>query len=930
MKQLLLKVGLLIVLFTVSVNAQVLTPADNATGVSRLPSYTWTASTPNYTIQVYSDAGMTTLVYQATGLTTESYTPTVLLTANTQYWWKVTDSQGIPVEVTGTFYTDYLTSPASTITGVPLQPKLEWLAVTGATGYTVTVSTSNTFPVGPNTFTIDAGTNLFAVVPEANILTASTVYYWKVETAGVTNVSGTWSFQTAAAVTFVINNPTSGSTVYTLSQMLSWTSTPVTAIRYRVQLVQQTAMPANPTEWAAGINADIPVSGGWSNSFYTANGLVGGKTYWWRVIGLKSYGGELRVYGYSSGASFITSGGTGVTCTPSYPADGITVTTSPFTAYWYVDQYQTGLRYQIRYANAATVTAGELSDASAVNYPLDADMPTATTTSLFMTFPTLTNGATVYWQVRVYDPTGAGAFGAWSIVEDFVFQGPGTLVQPTLAYPIDDVVLYTTSPMMSWYLGQSYSGLTFNLYYRVVGAGAFTGPIDAGTSTFYTLSGLTPGESYEWYVASYNGVTESTPSTTETFSVAGGASTYAVATNPLDDLTVYTNTPTVSWYLEGANLGITGYNIEYKLQSSVGWTHLGATPTVSSPWTNFYELPALAWGGAYDWRVGTYDGATTTFNVLGEGSFIVTGGTSNPPVLSNPADASIVYSTTAYLSWYVNGSTAGIQNFILEYSPSPDFANPLLTTQETLSSSTLTRNLAGLTSGATYWWRVRAWYGGAVYADSPVYEFTIDLGSLSVVQPLIGGPHNVTVKTASPVLSWFTPMQAAAQQTYELEISENEAFQGSQIYPNLTLSKQAVTGLANGDYFWRVRGKSATGDYSYYSAIAKFSVNGGVVSVDKPNEVPTAFALSQNYPNPFNPTTTIKFSLPEASFVSLKIFDILGREVKTLVSQEMTAGSHIVNWNGDNEAGGKLSSGTYIYSISAGKFNQAKKMTLLK
>ncbi len=812
-----------------------------------------------------------------------------------------------------------LISPVDKITGIPLRPRLNWSAVAGASSYTVTISTSNTFPVGPNTFTITTA-NTYAIVPELNILTANTEYFWKVETSGSPSLP--WSFYTTPLLTVTLNNPVSPE--LSLAPILTWRSNAVgIGMRYKLQLVQQTAMP-DTNQWNSGATVliDHPLVS------YRTNTLIGGRTYWWRIIAVRTYdSGNIRVYGYSAPASFTTAGGTTVLCTPTFPTGGITLKHSPITASWYGSIYQNGLKYQIKYnIGSGSTTDGELN--SGTKYPLDGDMPLADATNLFITFPSVSNNSHVYWQVRVYDPS-ISSFGAWSAVEDFIFKGSGTLYKPTLTYPIDNVTIYTTSPLLSWYIGEAFSGLTFRVYYRVAGAGSWTGPI-ASTNTFYSLSGLTPGTNYEWYVASYNGVTESTPSTTGTFSVAGGASSYAVATNPLNDLMVYTNKPIVSWYVEGANLGITGFDIEYRLQGSGVWIHSGGIPTVSGSYTNFYELPVLEWGGAYEWRVGKYDGVTTSFNALGEGSFTVTGGSTNAPILMNPPDASIVYTSTVYLSWYINGSTAGIQNFILEYTPSMNFTNPELTTTEILSPTTLAKNVTGLISGATYWWRVRAWYGGSVYANSPTYSFTIDLGSFSVVQPLIGGPNNITVDTKNPILSWYTPIQAANRQKYELEVSRDRSFSGSTKYTDLTINRQTVSGLEDGEYFWRVRGKSNTGDYSYYSSVGKFSINGCVVSIDKGNEVPTTYTLLQNYPNPFNPTTKIKFSIPEAAFVSLKIYDILGREVKTLISQEMTAGLHIVNWNGDTDSGGKLSSGTYIYSISAGKFNQARKMTLLK
>jgi len=86
-----------------------------------------------------------------------------------------------------------------------------------------------------------------------------------------------------------------------------------------------------------------------------------------------------------------------------------------------------------------------------------------------------------------------------------------------------------------------------------------------------------------------------------------------------------------------------------------------------------------------------------------------------------------------------------------------------------------------------------------------------------------------------------------------------------------------------------------------------------------------AFNLNQNYPNPFNPSTVIKYSVPEKSFVSLKIFNILGMEISTLVNETKNAGNYSVSFNAAN-----LPAGIYFYSITAGKNTAVKKMILLK
>jgi len=93
---------------------------------------------------------------------------------------------------------------------------------------------------------------------------------------------------------------------------------------------------------------------------------------------------------------------------------------------------------------------------------------------------------------------------------------------------------------------------------------------------------------------------------------------------------------------------------------------------------------------------------------------------------------------------------------------------------------------------------------------------------------------------------------------------------------------------------------------------------------------PTAFKLERNYPNPFNPETVIKFALPEATPVTLKVYNILGQVVNTLVNEMLPAGDHSVIWDGKNEQGTDVASGVYFYRIRAGDFESIEKMTLLR
>jgi len=106
--------------------------------------------------------------------------------------------------------------------------------------------------------------------------------------------------------------------------------------------------------------------------------------------------------------------------------------------------------------------------------------------------------------------------------------------------------------------------------------------------------------------------------------------------------------------------------------------------------------------------------------------------------------------------------------------------------------------------------------------------------------------------------------------------------------------------------------------------------SGPTVGIEDSEVLPTAYAISQNYPNPFNPTTTISFQIPEASNVSIIIFNNLGQKIRTLVNENKNPGNYNVVWDGRDESGFQVSSGIYIYRIQAADFNQSRKMLLVK
>jgi hypothetical protein len=132
---------------------------------------------------------------------------------------------------------------------------------------------------------------------------------------------------------------------------------------------------------------------------------------------------------------------------------------------------------------------------------------------------------------------------------------------------------------------------------------------------------------------------------------------------------------------------------------------------------------------------------------------------------------------------------------------------------------------------------------------------------------------------------------------------------------------------ADGKNNVKVRITSIQPGWDWWWAVDNFCVKGyGYIGVaNNQNRIPKEFSLSQNYPNPFNPTTVIAYELPKASSVKLVVYDMLGREVKTLVNEFKQAGSYDVSFDASS-----LASGVYFYRINAGSFTDVKKMMLIK
>ena len=117
---------------------------------------------------------------------------------------------------------------------------------------------------------------------------------------------------------------------------------------------------------------------------------------------------------------------------------------------------------------------------------------------------------------------------------------------------------------------------------------------------------------------------------------------------------------------------------------------------------------------------------------------------------------------------------------------------------------------------------------------------------------------------------------------------------------------------------------------SYPDADNPAVVNTAVASADEGSLLPSEYALFQNYPNPFNPSTQISFDVPNSEFVTLRVYNLLGQDVKTLINQSMTPGRYTVEWNGNDMLNNDVASGVYFYELRGESFISRKKMLLIR
>ena len=364
------------------------------------------------------------------------------------------------------------------------------------------------------------------------------------------------------------------------------------------------------------------------------------------------------------------------------------------------------------------------------------------------------------------------------------------------------------------------------------------------------------------------------------------------------------------------------YHFQVRSDSATGFKNTSGflvNDSTSDFDTTYTIAAALTPSKTYYWRVRGYNPAGSS-NWSPVDSFTVMYLPVTPTKVYPAANQANVPVNPLTLKWR---HEAGDSNYVVNLWSFTSAGQQLMV--DTTRHDTSWTIPSGLNNRFTYYWKVLCFNQGGASAFSAIDSFT------SVIEvsnpPITISPKGI----GTPVgrRTTFTWNPAVNAQWYHLQVATASDFSGDIVVDTTMIPDTTVeiadTLAASTTYYYRISSINLGGEGAFSGAVV-FKTGTGVTGVRyQPGAVPKDYALYQNYPNPFNPSTVVQYDLPKVSNVSLKVYDVLGREVATLVNAKQAAGSYQVTFNMDRYA-----SGIYFVRLVAGKYVHTEKMMLLK
>lgn len=452
--------------------------------------------------------------------------------------------------------------------------------------------------------------------------------------------------------------------------------------------------------------------------------------------------------------------------------------------------------------------------------------------------------------------------------------------------------------------------------------------IDVGLDTAYTLSGLTSGEEYSVMVTCYDNGGEESWFSTELF-VSPTSISLITTEDTLDFGAIFVGDSTQTSLLVNNNgtadlniTNITSSTTEFEPEIDsllVSPSSQGIIPIIFKP-TEFGLVTANL-----SITSDAYNTPVLEVTLIGSGDF-----EPNPTMISvvdvpddQGGQVRLSFTRSKYdgIDNTLNIESYTVWRFIDETGwDAVGMFNAVQDTVYHYVSPTLCDSTAEGICRSTFKVSAHTYDSDIFFWSDSMSGYSVDNISPEVPTGLLAQAMNGSIE-----LSWDVSSDEDFQY-FKLEKATDSGFTDYETIETIDTSYTDTDYEINITYYYRLSAVDYTGNVSGYSEI----VESTVLLIDSNGIIPEVYALHQNYPNPFNPTSTIRYDLPKQSRVAIIIYDIMGRDVKRLVSQSQDVGFKSVVWDATNDLGQPVSAGIYLYRIRAGEFVHTKKMLLIK
>ena len=528
-----------------------------------------------------------------------------------------------------------------------------------------------------------------------------------------------------------------------------------------------------------------------------------------------------------------------------------------------------------------------------------------------------------HWQVTVTDLSGATfTTDLQSFTVNTENDNPTGF---TLVSPEDGTTIHQHSQLLVWSPSTDLDGdeIEFDVYLNSTSVGMTD-------HNYFYANDLMEDETYEWYVIATDNNGGITETNTWTFTVNGENSAPTAFALLSPESEALFNTTSVSFEWESSTDSDPMDQVMYHLELHSGETHMAYDTDQTT-----FTVEGLMDNSVYHWNVTAHDmNGAMTENSDGPRMFIVNV-QNDPPSLSSlvaPIDSSIQTNLSPLFYWTEASDPDPMDYISYHIILTQDIAGSMV--QDAVIDSNSFSFEFELEDNSDYYWKVNTLdsYGLETAAPNYIMFYTDDFPEPPLNFTTLLPENNAAGIGTEVEFIWnsTTDPDPLEQIRYQLIYATNWDDSSTYILSDIIDDTSLTISLSNNsEYYWKVQAMDADEFVVGSNDDTPNNFVVGTLSIDE-DLIPTVFALHQNYPNPFNPTTQIKYDLPEDGLVTISVYDVMGRSIKTLVNSNQSAGYQSVRWDATNNYGEPISAGMYIYTIQAGDFRQTKKMVLLK